>query len=232
MEDTVEQRGPGVDPRIIQEDFDRIAEVPEERWNHNLHYHQFLLKQLTPRCKRALDLGCGTGVFTRALAQRADRVLGLDLSPRMIQAAKKSSGGQTNIDFQVANALTWAWPEAQFDCIASIATLHHLPMAEMVPRLRRALKPGGVLLVLDLYRQGGPRDSASSMVAAPLSIALRAARTGRLRPAPAVRRAWAAHAPHDRYLTVPEVRRICASMLPGAQMRKHLFWRYSIVWRA
>jgi hypothetical protein len=118
------------------------------------------------------------------------------------------------------------------NCIASIATLHHLPMAEMLTRMRSALKPGGALLVLDLYRQDGLGDIASSMVAAPLSIAFRAARTGRLRAAPAVRSAWAAHAPHDRYLTLAEVRRICARVLPGARVRKHLFWRYSIIWRA
>jgi hypothetical protein len=42
---------------------------------------------------------------------------------------------------------------------------------------------------------------------------------------------WAAHSPHDSYLTLSELRRLCATTLPGATVCPHLFWRYSIVWR-
>jgi ubiquinone/menaquinone biosynthesis C-methylase UbiE len=221
----------GVSPGVIQGDFDRIAALPEARWDHNSHYHRYLLAQLPPRVGDALDLGCGTGEFARALAGRADRVVGLDLSPRMIEVARGRSRRHGAIDFQVADALEWQWPEGQFDCIASIATLHHLPMEEILPRMRRALTEHGILLVLDLYRPQGIADALRSAVAMPLSMATRAVHTGRLRSPAAVRAAWTAHARHDVYPTVVHVRRCCVEHLPGAQMRQHLFWRYSIVWR-
>jgi SAM-dependent methyltransferase len=221
----------GVDPRVIQADFDRIAALPGPTWDHNRHYHAFLLRHLPPRCGQALDLGCGTGEFARVLAGRAERVLGLDLSPRMIEVALARSRGHRALDFQVADAMTWDWPAHRFDCIASIATLHHLPMDTLVPKLRRALTERGVLLVLDLYRTAEAADLVSGAVAMPLSVATRLIRTGHLRQSATARAAWQEHSHHDTYLTLAQVRRLCAAHLPGAQVRRHLFWRYSIVWR-
>jgi hypothetical protein len=52
-----------------------------------------------------------------------------------------------------------------------------------------------------------------------------------MRPPAEVRRAWAEHGRLDRYPRVGQVRKICRELLPGARVRRHLFWRYSIVWR-
>lgn len=215
----------------IQADFDRLAHLPDDGWDHNRQYHRFLLEHLPARCEAALDIGCGTGVFTRLLAERADRVVGLDLSPEMIRLAQERSRAYPNIDFQVANALRWQCESDRFDCVASIATLHHLPMAEMLARMKRVLNVNGILLVLDLYKSEGMADILTGAPALPLSAILRIAHTGRLRPSPEARNLWAEHGRHDRYLTIPEVRSICAEALPGAGVRKHFFWRYSIVWR-
>jgi hypothetical protein len=46
-----------------------------------------------------------------------------------------------------------------------------------------------------------------------------------------VREAWAEHGRHDTYPTLDEMRRICDGVLPGALIRGHLLWRYSLVWR-
>jgi ubiquinone/menaquinone biosynthesis C-methylase UbiE len=94
----------------IRADFDRIALLSENDWNHNDHYHDFLLKQLPPHCTYALEIGCGTGAFSRLLARHADRVLALDLSPQMIRVAKERSKQYPNIGFQVADAMTWEFP--------------------------------------------------------------------------------------------------------------------------
>ena len=72
----------------IREDFDRIALLPEVRWGHNSHYHDFLLKHIPLHCGNALEIGCGTGKFARLLAERSDHVLALDLSPNMIRIAR------------------------------------------------------------------------------------------------------------------------------------------------
>jgi len=214
----------------IRDDFDRIAALPDDRWDHNAHYHPYLLRHLPARCGMALDLGCGTGAFARALAERADHVLALDLSPRMIAVARERASDQNNITFQVTDALQWEWPEGQFDCIASIATLHHLPLAALLATMRRALAENGTLVVLDLYQRHGLGDRVTSALALPLSSAARVALTGHLRRSPAAQAIWAAHARHDTYLSLDHIRPVCAEIMPGARVRKHLFWRYSIVW--
>jgi hypothetical protein len=59
----------------IQADFDRIALLSTDAWDHNSHYHSFLLKHVPSPRAEALDIGCGTGSFARLLAQRCKRVL-------------------------------------------------------------------------------------------------------------------------------------------------------------
>jgi ubiquinone/menaquinone biosynthesis C-methylase UbiE len=215
----------------IRADFDRIALLSQEGWNHNRYYHRFLLKQISAHCRDALEIGCGTGAFARLLAQRSERVLALDLSPRMIQIARERSKQYPNVDFQVADAIEWEFSPAQFDCIVSIATLHHLPMDDMLTRMKEALRVKGTLIVLDLFQAEGLIDVLTAAVAVPVHVVLRLVKTGRLRERREVRAAWAEHGRNDSYLTLSRIRRICAAVLPGAKVKKHLLWRYSIVWK-
>lgn len=214
----------------IRDDFDRLARYDQGGWDHNNHYHPFLLKQLPTRCQQALEIGCGTGAFARLLAQQAEQVLAIDLSPTMIEAARQRSSAFANIEFQVADILQWTIPAGHFDLIASIATLHHLPVETLLPTLSAALKPGGRLVVLDLLAHEGWRDTISDLLASPLHR-LYAALKNRHQPlSPEAAAAWQAHGETDQYLTLTQARRIYASALPGATVRKHLFWRYSVVW--
>ena len=179
----------------------------------------------------ALDIGCGTGAFARLLAERADRVLGLDLSPHMIRLARERSRQYSNVDFRVADVTAWAFPRARFDCIASIATFHHLPLEEMLVKTRGALKVGGTLLILDLYEQKGLAGFFVGALAVPVHLALRLIKTGRLRQSREAREAWAQHGLHEAYLSLSRIQQSCARLLPGAWVRRHLLWRYSIVWK-
>ncbi|MEP6922114.1 MAG: class I SAM-dependent methyltransferase [bacterium] len=215
----------------IQEDFDRIALVSEDGATHNDHYHNFLLRNLPPTCHRVLEIGCGTGGFARRLAEGSKHVLALDLSPEMIRIARERSSEFSNIDFELADVCAYPLPVASFDCIVNIATLHHLPFADVLLKMKSALKPGGVLLVLDLFKQAGLSDSLLNLMAIPVSVSLRLIHHGRLLPRREARDDWAAHERHDVYPTMSEVRALCADILPGAKIRKHLLWRYSIVWQ-
>jgi SAM-dependent methyltransferase len=146
----------------VREDFDRIADLSrEEGWDHSAHYHAFLLRQLPPRLHEALEVGCGTGACARPLAGRSERVLAIDLSPRMIEIAKVRSTGHPNVEYAVADANSWGFPLERCDCVASITTLHHLPLAPTLAKIGDALRPGGTLLALDLYEASGvvPRSS-------------------------------------------------------------------------
>ncbi|HET6670521.1 MAG TPA: class I SAM-dependent methyltransferase [Pyrinomonadaceae bacterium] len=214
----------------LQQDFDRIALASTDGATNNEHYHNFLLRQLPPHCASSLDIGCGTGSFARRLAERSEKVLALDLSPEMIRIARERSVQFSNVDFQLANVLDMPLDVESFDCIATIATIHHLPFAEMLLKMKAALKPGGVLLILDLFEPEGVTDSVLNVLALPVSVGLRLLHHGRLLPEREVRAAWAAHERHDSYPTMSEVRALCDPILPGAKIRKHLLWRYSLVW--
>lgn len=239
----------------IQTDFDRIALVSNDGATQNDHYHKFLLRHFPLNCRNALEIGCGTGTFARLLAQRSQNVLALDLSPEMIRIARECSTKFPNIKFELGDVRERVLPGESFDCIATIATLHHLPFREILLKMKEALRPSGVLLVLDLFepikwhghpardsRAGrachdqaasvreGVLDTFTNVLAIPVSVTLRLIRQGRLLPRREVRAAWAEHERHDIYPTMSQVRELSAEILPGAKIRKHLLWRYSIVW--
>ena len=218
-------------PESIQSDFDRLALLPEESWNHNAHYHAYLMGQVPGRCREVLEIGCGTGKFSRLLARRAERVLAVDLSPQMIRLARERSKRHPNIEFVRGDVMTYPLPDDHFDCIATLTTIHHLPAEAVLRKIRKALKPGGVFVCLDLYRRSTLTDLLFDGAAYPVSLLLGLIKTGKPRPPAEVREAYAEHGKTDTYLTLPQAERICASVLPGARVRRHLFWRYSIVWK-
>lgn len=213
----------------IRNDFDRIALYDQEGWNHNSHYHKFLLKQLPSHCENILDIGCGTGAFSRLLAQHASRVVAIDLSANMIEVAIAHSIKYPNIDFQNADILTWEFPVKQFDVIVSIATVHHLPLEDLLPNLKAALKPGGKLIILDLLEYESIRDKLSDFLAVPLNWILQTLRN-KHKPSPEAAAAMREHLRTDKYLTLSQARQIYTKFLKNVKLRKHLFWRYSIVW--
>ena len=215
----------------IQTDFDRIALVSPDGSLQNNHYHNFLLRQLRSNCQAALEIGCGMGEFSRRLAQTSGRVLALDLSPEMIRIARARSAHLANIEFQLADVMSFELPPAGFDCVASIATLHHLPLREIFLKMKAALRPGGTLLILDLFQPEGVLDALLNFPALALSVTLRLIHHGGVRPSREARAAWAEHERHDIFLTMNDVRRLCAEIFPGAKVRKHLLWRYSIIWQ-
>lgn len=215
----------------IRDDFDRLALYDRIGWNHNNHYHRFLLKQLPSKCQNVLDLGCGTGEFSRLLAERADEVTALDLSPNSIQIARQRSQQFKNINYQIADVSRWDFPPKYFDAIISIATFHHLSLEQLVPKLKAALKPGGVLIVLDLFEHHNFKDTLSDAIAVPLNWWLLKVNNRHIKPNPEAVAAMKEHLRSDRFLNLSQAKKIYASLLKNAKVRRHLFWRYSVVWQ-
>lgn len=224
-------RGARQTPESIRADFDRIASLAGEGWDHNSHYHEYLLRHAPGRCGRTLEVGCGAGEFSRLLAARAERVLAVDLSPRMVALARERSRGCANVDFVNADVTEYPLPAEHFDFVATLTTLHHLPLEAALRKMASALRPGGVFVCLDLYERAGLRDLLSGCAAYPAGLLLRLLKTGRPLPPREVREAYAEHGRTDTYPTLARVRQVCADVLPGAHVRRHLLWRYSVVWR-
>ena len=214
----------------IQDDFDRLALYDQDEWDHNNHYHQFLIKQLPRKCHTVLDLGCGVGKFSRLLAKYTDEVVAIDLSPKSIEIAEQRSTDFTNIDFQVADISQWQFPSAHFDTIASIATVHHLALEDLLPKLRASLKPGGVLIILDLLKHHNIQDTLIDLIAVPLNWWFLATKNKHIKPSPEAAEVMKEHLRTDEYLNFSQVKKIYTDSLKTAKIRRHLFWRYSVIW--
>jgi ubiquinone/menaquinone biosynthesis C-methylase UbiE len=149
----------------------------------------------------------------------------------MIRLARSRSKLYPNIDFVESDVLTYLLADNQFDCIATLTTLHHLPIKPILRKIKKALKPGGIFVCLDLYQRSSLNDLLFDGVAYPASLFLRLIKTGKPRPAREVRQAYIEHGQTDSYLTLPQIEQVCADILPGALISRHLFWRYSIIWK-
>lgn len=74
----------------IQKDFDEIARAEcAGRWNHNNHYHPYILKHLPDVKNLALEVGCGSGDFAATLEKHFDNVTAIDFSGEMIRQARE-----------------------------------------------------------------------------------------------------------------------------------------------
>ena len=215
----------------IQHDFDRIALLNPQQWEHNNHHHSFLLSQLSLAGNTVLEIGCGTGEFSQLLAQRFERVIAIDLSPKIIEVAQQHSKQFSNIDFQVADILQWEFPKEKFDAIASIATFHHLPLENLLPCLKSALKPEGKLVILDLIEYKYPQDIAIDIISIAFNWIFQILKNGNSKPTKEEIQAWREHSLTDEYLTLTKVTKTYQKFLKQAKIKKHLFWRYSIVWQ-
>jgi SAM-dependent methyltransferase len=215
----------------VEADFDRLALLDDEGWTSNNHYHNSLLKHVPADCENALEIGCGTGAFARLLAKRCKRVVALDLSPEMIRVARSRSTQFKNLEFQLADAVQWDFPPSHFDFVCSIATLHHLAQRALLVKIRDSLKPNGVLVILDLVESDSLVERMCDVVGFGVSGGLRLIHNGRLQPPAAVRKAWEQHGKHDHYLKLRQVHALADEILPGAIVRRCLFWRYLLVYK-
>src|SRR5205085_229663 len=100
--------------------------------------------------KAALDVGCGSGRWSRWLTQQGARVIGVDATEAMLQAARAAAPG---IDFRHMSATALEFPAASFDLAVCITVIQHLQPAEQllaIAEICRVVRPGGHLVVLDL----------------------------------------------------------------------------------
>lgn len=130
----------------IAERYDRGRNLPTETISQWL---EEIAKYLpaTPDLS-ILDLGCGTGRFTAPLARRfAARVIGLDLSKRMLALAARTLGDSGAVLVQGA-AETMPFSDRSFDVVFVSMVLHHIRSSpRAIDEVRRVIKPGGKLLI-------------------------------------------------------------------------------------
>jgi 2-polyprenyl-3-methyl-5-hydroxy-6-metoxy-1,4-benzoquinol methylase len=190
-----------------------------DRWNHNIHYHPLILAAVPHDCDRALDVGCGEGILARELSGSVRHVTGLDLDEPSIRLAREQDTAH-RIEFLQGDFLTYRF-EDSFDFIASVAALHHMDASRALAKMGALLRPGGTLAVVGLARSRRPGDLAADAAGAVVHLVYKATRTYWEHSAPVV---WP---PPETYR---HMRDIAGEVLPGVRYRRHLLWRYSLVW--
>ncbi|HEX7855817.1 MAG TPA: methyltransferase domain-containing protein [Sphingobium sp.] len=99
-----------------------------------------------------LDVACGPGIVACALAERAGRVTGIDLTPAMIEQARARAEALAldTIDWQVGNATALPFADASFDRVVTRYSFHHMPdPAAALAEMKRVCRPDGRIVVID-----------------------------------------------------------------------------------
>lgn len=173
------------------------------------------------RCARALDVGCGEGTLARELRRRVPHVTAIDRDAPTLEIARRHDPA-TDIDYVLGDFMTIPLPAGEFDLIVSVAALHHMDAEGALTRMRELLAPGGTLAILGLARSRYPADLPRDIAAVAVHRVHRTIRGQWSSPAPVI-----CPPPH----TYAEIRSITNRLLPDAEVRRRLLWRYSLIWR-
>jgi 2-polyprenyl-3-methyl-5-hydroxy-6-metoxy-1,4-benzoquinol methylase len=117
-----------------------------------------IVTELDPR-GHVLEIACGTGMWTEALARVADSVVALDAAPEAIAIARTRVTG--NVRFEVADVFAWDCAE-RFDTVFFSAWLSHVPQGrfdDFWTGLRDRLAPAGRVIFLDEHVDASPKEA-------------------------------------------------------------------------
>ncbi len=117
------------------------------------------LRYIAQRCDlssaRVLDVGCGGGILSEALASKGARVTGVDIAPKVLQIARMhllESGLEVDYQLSTVESLAASQPD-RFDVITCMELLEHVPdPTSTISAMAALLKPGGHLFLSTLNR--------------------------------------------------------------------------------
>jgi SAM-dependent methyltransferase len=202
-------------------------------WNHNEHFHGWILRHLPARHRAAVDVGCGTGALAGKLASHFARVTGIDADASMAAAARARLAQNPRVTIRRCGFEEFATTagDGDADLITMVAVLHHLDLDDTLARIPGLLAPGGRLLVVGLARVNSRPDLAVELVSAaanPVMGLIKHPRPARPREGPA------ADQPvmpvKDPATTLAEITASARARLPGVTVRRRLFFRYTLRW--
>lgn len=191
-------------------------------WNHNVHYQPVILRAVPLGCAAVLEVGCGDGLLASKLAERCLEVTAIDQDARMTALARSRAraAGPGRVTVVEADYLAYPVPDASFDFACANTSLHHMDFTAALTAMARALRPGGRLAVIGLAAHGTFGDYLADAPAIPVNLVYRALYGEGSSGAPV----------KDPEMTWAQVRATARRLLPGVRYRRHLLWRYSLLW--
>jgi SAM-dependent methyltransferase len=202
-------------------------------WNHNEHFHGWILDNLPARRRAAVDVGCGTGVLAGKLAPHFARVTGIDADAGMAAAASARLAHDPRVSIRQCSfgQFAGAAGDGGADLITLGAVLHHLDLEDTLVRIPGLLAPSGRLLVVGLARVDSLPDLVVDLISTAVNPVMGLIKHPRLARPP---RAPAAGQPvmpvRDPATTLAEIAAAARAPLPGATVRRRLFFRYTLRW--
>ena len=191
-------------------------------WSHNDHFHSWILSNLPDRRTSALDVGCGRGVLLARLADHFDAATGIDPDAAMVAAAEARLAGRATVRRESLLDTT-----GRFDLVTMVASLHHLALEPALRHVSGLVAPGGRLLVVGLARTGSPSDVAYDGVTLLLDPVVGFVKHPRAQTRPEPQASVPIRDPEETY---DQIREAAQRLLPGARVRRRLFYRYTLSW--
>jgi 2-polyprenyl-3-methyl-5-hydroxy-6-metoxy-1,4-benzoquinol methylase len=93
---------------------------------------------------KVLEIGCGTGLFTKEIIKKPVQLTAIDISPELIKVARKSIL-DSNVKFIIENAYQMTFEDQTFDAVIGSSVLHHLDVDAALKEIYRVLTPGGYI---------------------------------------------------------------------------------------
>ena len=109
-----------------------------------------------------LDLGCGPGIVTAAMAPHVREVVAYDLTPEMLDQAKKrcQEAGLKNVQFEVGSAEHLPFEKETFDCVVTRLTIHHfLDPRRVMNEVVRVIREGGRVVIADVVSSEDDKEA-------------------------------------------------------------------------
>lgn len=137
-------------------------ELETSNWEHE-RYTRLLAMLDKPRYGRVLEIGCGAGTFTRHLAERADKMLALDVSSEAIARANLAQSDLKHVEFRVGNIMDHNFREDEpWDLIVMSETIYFLgwlysffDVSWLASEMFDATRPGGETLLANTQFETG-----------------------------------------------------------------------------
>jgi 2-polyprenyl-3-methyl-5-hydroxy-6-metoxy-1,4-benzoquinol methylase len=202
-------------------------------WDHNEHFHGWILRNLPARRGAAVDVGCGTGVLAGKLAARFTGVTGIDVDEGMAAAATARLAPNPRVTISQCgfDQFAAAAGDGEADLITMVAVLHHLRLDDTLARIPALLAPGGRLLVVGLARPDSLADWAVELISVAANPVLGLVKhPRRARPADGSGGGHPIMPVKAAANTPTEISASARAYLPGATIRRHLFFRYTLRW--